>query len=1262
MATIVILRNGAAHLDLVERGKRTINDATLTRTMLSDDTVDLKVSSNSVLDIRVNDYFDLFGERYRINQLPTVNKINNSQYEYNIKAQGLMYDLLRCKFFNVDGTGFKTTLDFPLIGDLNLFLTLIKSNMQRFSPLWDIGPVAETETKTLTFGSDTCLSALQKICQEFKTDFWVKSEGGKFKIFTGAFGNTIPVTFEYGKGNGLYSLTRNNVNDEGVINRMYVQGGSENLPNGYRGFSSNLKFSDAGYLEDTALIASMGLKEGELKLDDIYPHRTGKVTALGATKMKFIDNTMDFDLNEKEADGKTTKYLKPDTTAKIHFNTGNLAGYEFEIKKGGYKHGTKEFEIIPQKTETGQQLPDVTSTAFQFAVNDEYVLLDIWAPPSYIVAAEAELLTKATEQFALKKQVQVEYELNVDPEFIKSLITPVSIGDYVRVKDTALAVNKVIRVNSIVRSFIQGGEWQPNNLKLVIADAYEISYASQMVLDIREIKNVNNITNGGQINYSLIGLKTTRELQSMIFDTDGYFDGSNIKPGSIETGMLSVGSQSQQLSCSVIFRVNADGLKNKVVTAAGKLFSQTFNKSWDIPALTYTAPNDNAVYVYAKCSKTGTTASIHYNAAQIKFDEDPNDYYFLLGILHSVVEGMRVLSITVGTTTINGGLIRTGIISSLDGQTTFNLNTGEITGKITFKPGSTGYNNLSDRPDLEALKQAVISAAQSYSDAQDALRKIEAAAYADGKVTEAEQRAINDATNKAEAAKTFAQAQDALLTTQLQAYADGAVDAEEQARITDAQNRLQAAKDYADAQDNLAKVAANAYADGIVDAEEARAIADATAKMEAAKNHAQTLVNNVQIGGRNLLMNFNKWGNEGWTIESPYQISIGTGTRHGILSNQILGDGEFTISFEVVELNGLVRVHNSRGFDVPVILGRNTYSFTASNPRIVFYSGHGSARIKNVKLERGNKATDWTPAPEDVDAAIGTAAQQSATALAQAQNAQQTAAAAQSVTSFLQTTVNGNVVATGSLLVGDAVGANGGISGVTDRGGSSVRFYAGSTYAGKNTAVWLVRDDGVEEQWFKGTLIRQRGVINGVYTEKWYNLNGQLAKLITFSAEGKILEEWYNNGILVYQIGQNGIYYVSEIPESYALTRFLNLNTNVATSDLQTFEGTLREHMWQKTTQPNRYELRGNKDAYLYNAGQNAYSQGNKQYEGYKNTQAKADSLTDGWYAIEQLGDMMQDGINESKRIVRVMRLQAGKVVQTGNTLVETTGYNFNQF
>ncbi|MDP3561751.1 MAG: tail fiber domain-containing protein [Legionellaceae bacterium] len=64
---------------------------------------------------------------------------------------------------------------------------------------------------------------------------------------------------------------------------------------------------------------------------------------------------------------------------------------------------------------------------------------------------------------------------------------------------------------------------------------------------------------------------------------------------------------------------------------------------------------------------------------------------------------MRGISLTYGQTTIDGGFIRTGEISSLDNATKFNLNTGYISGRITFAAGSSGYANISDKPALGSL-------------------------------------------------------------------------------------------------------------------------------------------------------------------------------------------------------------------------------------------------------------------------------------------------------------------------------------------------------------------------------------------------------------------------------------------------------------------------------------------------------------------------------------------------------------------------------
>ena len=173
-------------------------------------------------------------------------------------------------------------------------------------------------------------------------------------------------------------------------------------------------------------------------------------------------------------------------------------------------------------------------------------------------------------------------------------------------------------------------------------------------------------------------------------------------------------------------------------------------------------------------------------------------------------------------------------------------------------------------------------------------------------------------------------------------------------------------------------------------------------------------------------------------------------------------------------------------------------------------------------------------------------------------------------------------------MVGDENGANAGISGITDLAEKSVRLFAGSTATERNTANWKMRDDGVEEQRFGGILVRERGIINGNYSDILYNLDGKIAKK-TSIVNGKILEQWFNDGVLVYEVGQNGIYYVSEIPESYSLLKLVNLNRNDDNvTELDIFEIKIRSLMCKKYSD---FQLLGNLNVYQYNAGQNVYSQ-----------------------------------------------------------------------
>ena len=553
-----------------------------------------------------------------------------------------------------------------------------------------------------------------------------------------------------------------------------------------------------------------------------------------------------------------------------------------------------------------------------------------------------------------------------------------------------------------------------------------------------------------------------------------------------------------------------------------------------------------------------------------------------------------------------------------------------------------------------------VTASKAYSDAQDALKETIIKAYSDEKISEAENRSIIDATNKADAAKTYATAQDNLLKIQLEAYADGQIDIEEAARIQQAQNNLAAAKAYSDAQDNLAKIAANAYADGVVDAEEARAIADATAKMETAKNHAQTLVNNVQVGGRNLILQSKKTpvemgGGASLQLEAGgFQLTNATEYCKWNTSN--VQQGLLILSFKIKRLEGQgdgrnIRFYNGTGYEeIPNTSNITTetivtHQFTNSGNFEKLYMTFLTGRIEIswLQLESGNKSTDWTPAPEDVDNKIKQNEQQTALAMAQANNAQNTANRVSQLTSFMNTTVDGNVVASGTMLVGDVNGGNAGMTGVTDRGSDSVRFFLGTNYANKNKAPLAFIDKGLIQMHHpNGVLGFEMGIVNGKLVFNVYD----------------------NSGNKTMEMGSQGIIFSNYIPDSWDSYTLLTIpagSTNTD-ADLENFlRGQLNITTHQNDTEGwCNVDLNQNTTYWRYSAGVSYDSANYKQYEKFyydtDNSKQKPGPSTpkkwDGWYAMPahaQGSDAPVGGMSNWSITILCIRLAGGDQVQTKN-------------
>lgn len=147
-------------------------------------------------------------------------------------------------------------------------------------------------------------------------------------------------------------------------------------------------------------------------------------------------------------------------------------------------------------------------------------------------------------------------------------------------------------------------------------------------------------------------------------------------------------------------------------------------------------------------------------------------------------------------------------------------------------------------------------------------------------------------------------------------------------------------------------------------------------------------INNIQVGGRNLLINSNKTVGESASREFVQFADIAPiFDTYGI-------NKQYTISFDIKSKNtskaNSIKVYGQNGSGarhnfsssvtvttqwqrkyvvVTPVLSDNNLTQTM----LAFYGTYDTGNIpivKNVKIEKGNKATDWAPAPEDINAEI----------------------------------------------------------------------------------------------------------------------------------------------------------------------------------------------------------------------------------------------------------------------------------------------------
>lgn len=164
-------------------------------------------------------------------------------------------------------------------------------------------------------------------------------------------------------------------------------------------------------------------------------------------------------------------------------------------------------------------------------------------------------------------------------------------------------------------------------------------------------------------------------------------------------------------------------------------------------------------------------------------------------------------------------------------------------------------------------------------------------------------------------------------------------------------------------------------------------------------------INEIQIGGRNYFKRVaNKTGAYAGTFDENYETimpgyqndtgSFGQFFNLTVPMSYFVGKS-VKLSFDCISPNGStpIRVYNNNGtpryyldhsglqspigtewvhqeLDITITDRGEDYDEEQSNKIEIFFSEQPDCRVRLIKLEIGNKATDWTPAPEDTAMSI----------------------------------------------------------------------------------------------------------------------------------------------------------------------------------------------------------------------------------------------------------------------------------------------------
>ena len=1010
------------------------------RSIMGEHTLTLYFTLPTYMDIPTGAWCEFANERYTLNQPAKIVKHNTRHFEYTLTMDSEGANLKNYKFRNPNDK----TLKFPFTASPRYHIQILVDCLNMIDSGWQVGNCIEASEKLVSYNHNNCLEALEMIAKAFETEYEII--GKTIHLHKVEYFKDNPLPLQYGKGKG-FKTGVSRTTEQSRITRLYVQGGERNIDRSKYGNKELLlpKSQEYTYEGVTFVSDDKGLSiaiknaqnngfinEQSLDLSHIYPKRKGTISAVfEVDKAKhfydFTDTSIPQALNFWDMRINGEKML-------IYFESGMLSGREFEVNH--YDHAQKRFQLQP-KEEDGTTMPN---DIFKPAVGDEYSVYNMQMPNAYICdnatqsGASWEMMKEACKYLYENRADHFTFTGDLDGIWAKKHWANVGgrlkMGAYIHFSDTEFQRTPVaIRIVGF-KEYVNN----PYSPQIELSNKVQ---GQSFATEIRKLQNQEVYF--GELNKRTQSLtkRSWRDAQETIKQIEAAFPEytKSIVPATVQTMMALIGNKSSQFDF-VVSKTNPvktphtlyfDKNSKQINAGSGWLKHFTLGttdinpnrdansyKYWNIPTFVSGRLDDKAktYYLYIKASKTTETGEFVLSETKIDIEQEAGFYHFLYATVNSEYENERGISKLNGFTEITGGQIKTDKITSGNGQQYIELLDNEIRIKANLQITDGNKTEIKQlvNPDLLSLENRL----KQYSNQQ----------------VQGEQQARTQAIATAKTAtEAYAHAQSELTKAQAIAEANKqaglAITAEQQARILQLQQNLQQAKTF-----------------------------------------AEQKVNELNIGGRNLLKNSG-------VIVSNNKYNI---TSYQVTEDIKLGD-TITLTIDGDFAEGcfpMLFAGGGNGNYGTLIRGVNVWKnnmnldFKKDDSFSVFIIGNANSTktntIRKIKLERGNKPTDWSPAPEDVwntmvDLGI---IDKNAMNLTEAEKAN--VKYINGIFSKGADYTNGteivkNTITTGALTVGNTLGGNAGINGA-GLASNSIRFFAGKPYSQKEQAPFRVDDNG----------------------------------------------------------------------------------------------------------------------------------------------------------------------------------------------------------